>query len=435
MCEPSFGEAALALVDKLVAMGFEEDEARGSIEPMQEELVDPGGLFDPREKPKPTFRHTVDGTREVLSALKEEAPEGVTARETEDGKVEIAVAGWVSGGLEKAIYKFLPEAERTGAMEAIEKYRTEIRDRVSPAERGEKLDVPRLTAEIQGTLGFADADVFMEFHDWSLLDHPPRMDEGEFAIRETAISFEIDIEGKRVTYQFAGEEEQLALNVDVEGWTPEGLALWLDRQVRQSDIGQSELLKWLGDLVRHLVTARGIHISALMRCKFILARKIRDRIDAIRQKERDAIYQRFLFAPEAKPEISFDHAFVFQDGMYRDEQRYRGRWKPSRHFLGPDRVPAFDGVDDGEEFRCAQEIDSLPGLKYWIRNVAKNPGSFGCRPRPTSSTRISSLSWMTGVSSWSSTRARLSPRGAIRRRSGPLGSFGRRRAAGSVSSS
>ena len=35
LSEPSFGEAARALVDKLVAMGFEEDEARESIEPLQ----------------------------------------------------------------------------------------------------------------------------------------------------------------------------------------------------------------------------------------------------------------------------------------------------------------------------------------------------------------------------------------------------------------
>ena len=91
-------------------------------------------------------------------------------------------------------------------------------------------------SEIQGELEFADTDVFMEFHDWSLLDHSPKLDEGEFAIRETARSFEIDLDGNRITYQFADEEEQLALDVDVEGWTPEALVLWLDRQVRQPDI-------------------------------------------------------------------------------------------------------------------------------------------------------------------------------------------------------
>ena len=64
------------------------------------------------------------------------------------------------------------------------------------------------------------------------------------------------------------------------------------------------------------------------------------------------------------------------EDVYRDQRRYRGRWKPRKHFLGADRVPAFDGVDDGEEVRCAQALDSLPGLECWIRNAARDPASF-----------------------------------------------------------
>ena len=214
---------------------------------------------------------------------------------------------------------------------------------------------------VQGKLELADTDIFMEHHDWSLLDHSPRMDEGEFAVHEPARSFEIDLDGNRIAYQFASEEEQLALNVEVEGWTPEALALWLDRQVRQPDIRQNELIRWLRDLVRHLIDVRGMHISALMRGKFLLARKVREKIDAIRRGEREGVYQRWLFAPEAKVEVSFDHAFAFRQDMYRDQRRYRGRWRPRKHFLGADRVPAFDSVEDGEEIRCAQAIDSLPG--------------------------------------------------------------------------
>ena len=231
-------------------------------------------------------------------------------------------------------------------------------------------------SEIQGAFEFADTDVFMEFHDWSLLNHSSKLGEVEFAIRETARSFEIDLDGNRITYQFAEEAEQLALDVDVDGWTPEALVLWLDRQVRQQDIHQSELLRWLRDLVGHLITARGMHIAALMRCKFILARKVREKLAAIRQQERNGVYQRYLFAPEAKVDVSFDQAFAFKDGMYWDQRRYRGRWKPRRHFLGPEKVSAFDGAENGEEFQCAQAIDSLPGLKFWIRNVARHPNSF-----------------------------------------------------------
>ena len=152
--------------------------------------------------------------------------------------------------------------------------------------------------------------------------------------------------------------------------------LWLDRQARQPDISQSELIRWLRGLVDHLIDKRGMHISALMRGKFLLARKIRSKIDAIRRVEREGVYQRCLFAPEARVEVSFDRAFTFRKDMYVEQRRYRGRWKPRRHFLGADRVPAFDGVEDGEEVQCAQAIDSLPRLRYWIRNVARHPASF-----------------------------------------------------------
>ncbi len=374
LSEPSFGDAARALVDKLVAMGFEEDEARDNIEPVQQELDDQGGLFGPRDKPKPTFMHTATVTPEVISELRKR--EGVTLRETDDGKTEIVVAGRVDSGLERVIAETLPEPERKGFVDAVARYRVEVKDQMSPAERGEAFEVPRLMSEIQGELEFADTDLFMEFHDWSPLDHSPRMDENEFTIRETARSFQIDIDGKRVTYEFAAESEQLALDVDVRGWTPEALVLWLDRQVRQPDIHQSELLKWLRDLVSYLIDKRDMHVSALMRCKYLLARKIGNKLDEMRRKERGGVYQRYLFAPEAKVDVSFDHAFDFKDGMYWDQRRYRGHWKPSRHFLGPDNVAAFDGAENGEEVQCAQAIDSLPGVRFWIRNVARHPNSF-----------------------------------------------------------
>lgn len=374
LSEPSFGEAARSLADKLVAMGFDEDEARDNIEPVQKSLDTQQGLFGLHDKPKPTFTHKLTATPEIVEELKKR--EGVTVREAEDGKIEIAVTGRVDGGMEQAIVEALPEAERTRFSAAVNKYRVEVKDQLSSAEQGEVFEVPRLVSEIQGNFEFADTDVFMEFYDWSLLDHSSKLNESEFAIRETARSFEIDLDGNRITYQFADEEEQLALDVDVDGWTPEALVLWLDRQVRQPDIHQSELLRWLRDLVGHLITMRGMHIAALMRCKFILARKVREKLVAIRQKERDGVYQRYLFAPEAKVDVSFDHSFTFKDGMYWDQRRYRGHWKPRRHFLGPEQVPAFDGAENGEEFQCAQALDSLQGVRFWIRNVARHPNSF-----------------------------------------------------------
>ena len=376
LSEPSFGEAARALADKLVDMGFEEEEALDNIEPVQRTLDLQSDLFGPPEKPDPVFRYTTPATPEILSELKEAEHDGLLARETAEGQVEIALTGWINQDREQAIAKTLPEQERKGFATAVAQHRAAVKEHLSPAEQEQPFTVPRLMAEIQGTLEYADTDVFMEYHDWSLLDYSPKMDEQEFTIRETARSFEIDLDGKRITYQFASEDEQLALDMAVEGWTVEALVLWLDRQVRQMDIHQSELLKWLRQLVDHLLNTRGMTIAALMRCKFLLAKKIESKIAAIRQKERSTVYQQYLLAPEANATVSFDAVFAFADDMYWDQRCYRGRWKPHKHFLGPERVPAFDGADDGEEMQCAQVIDSLAAVQYWIRNVARHPNSF-----------------------------------------------------------
>ncbi len=385
VCEPTFGAAAKALADKLVAMGFEEDEAEDAIEPAQASLDVDAGPLAASGRPRPVFRHAVALPPEAAPALEGALPEGAAARATDDGAVEIAVDGWVDGARETAIRDALPPDARAGFAEAAARFRREEGRRFPPSARGTTFEVPALAAVVQGELELADADLFMENHDWSLSDRPFRPDASEFAIRRTARGFEIDIDRDRVFYTETGAEAQLALDVDVEGWTPRNLALWLDREVRAIDIDQGDLIAWLSDLVNHLTVARGLSIAALTRAKFQLARKVRDRIAAIRREEREAVYQRHLFAPEARPRVSFDRTFAFRDGMYADERRYRGRWRPRRHFLGADAVPAFDGADNGEEVRCAQALDDLPGVKHWIRNVARHPESFRL---PTASGRF-----------------------------------------------
>ena len=374
LSEPSTGMAARSLVDKLVAMGFEEDEARDNVEPVRSELDD-DGLFPPEEFRQPTFRHILTATPEVVAALEKIQLAGLTVSSTEGDVIEIAVTGRTSDTLAEA-YSQLSPTEREALAEVFAQYQLEAKLRLSPAERGETFKVPRLMTQIQGELALADTDVFMESHDWSLLNHSAKLDKHELAIHETAHGFEIDLDGNRLVYRSSGEQEQLSLNVDVEGWTQEALVLWLDRQVRQPDVGQAERVKWLSGLATYLINSRGLHVTALMRCKYILARRIRDKIDAIRREERSSAYQARLFAPEAKPEVSFDTGFVFRDGMYKGERLYRGQWQPSKHFLGSHALPAFDGADDGEEIQCARTLDSLPQVRFWLRNVARHRDSF-----------------------------------------------------------
>ena len=169
-----------------------------------------------------TFKYDLAATPETLTALQDAEQYGVTVRETAADRVEIEVNKPIDADLAQLIYAAAPAPERAGVAEAIKSYQEQVQRRWSPARRGEVFNIPGLSTEIQGELKFADTEMLMEFHDWSITDHSARLEENEFAIRETARSFEIDLDGKRVTYEFTNEQEQLGLDVDVEGWTQDG---------------------------------------------------------------------------------------------------------------------------------------------------------------------------------------------------------------------
>ena len=400
--EPAFGASAQALADKLVAMGFEEDEARDHIEPVQQELDGSDDLFAPYHEAPPAFRHVVAASPELASRLKEIERDGVTVHETDAGTIEIAIDGRLDNATEEAILEALPESEWQGFSTAVRKHRLGVREQLCPAEQGEEFKVPRLMSAVQGDLEFADTDLFMEDHDWSLLDHSPRLDEDEFAIRETARSFEINLDGHRITYRFASEAEQLALNVDVEGWTPEALVLWLDRQVRQPDIRQNELIRWLQDLASHLIDARGLHISALMRGKFLLARKIRDKIEGHPPDGARDRLPALPLRPGGQGRGLVRPRFHLPDTTCTAISAVIGvAGNRESTFWGPTACRPSTAWRTARRFRCAQAIDSLPGLRVLDsqrgarsgfvlaahRDRAVLPGLRGTAPRRTPSRR------------------------------------------------
>ena len=115
---------------------------------------------------------------------------------------------------------------------------------------------------------------------------------------ETTNTFEIDLDGNRLLIVAGDSSEQLTMDTGVEDWTPATLVQWLDRKLHDPWISQTELLAWLGGVVTHLTQVRGLPLAQLMRCKFILARKLGEKIRGFRQMERDRVYQLNLFGPK-----------------------------------------------------------------------------------------------------------------------------------------
>jgi type III restriction enzyme len=379
-----FAEAANSLRDKLVDMGFEEKEAEANIEAEQPELED--GLFGRQARRRPTLTVEIDANEEEKREIGIVAPGKIKVSAGDDGRTRIEFTGVPKPKEEERLFATAPKRLHGVLREKLEAFKHEHADEIAPAHRGETFVVPRLMAQVHGELVFGDTDIFMEYHDWSLSDHPARLDKSEFDIVETTNTFEIDLDGNRLLIASTDSSDQLTMDVDVDDWTPANLVSWLDRKVRDPWIGQAELLAWLGDVVTYLNRDRDLPLSQLMRCKFILARKLAEKIKSFRQAERDKVFQLNLFGPKARVEVSFEDGFEFFDEMYADVPKYRGKKFVFRnHFMGRDEVPAFDGAEGGEEEQCALVIDGLPKLEYWTRNVARHRNSFSL---PTATDRF-----------------------------------------------
>ena len=241
-----------------------------------------------------------------------------------DGKTRIEFTGVPKPKDEERLFQTAPQRLHGVLREKLDEFKAKHAEDLAPAHRGEEFTVPRLMVHVQGELILGDTDILMEYHEWSLADQPARLTKAEFDLVETTTTFEIDLDGNRMSISAADRYELLSLDVDVGDWTSNSLVHWLDAKVRDQWIGQAELLAWLNDVVTHLTRARDIPLSQLMRCKFILARKLNQKIRGFRQIERDKVYQRNLFGPEARVETSFDDGIRFFDEMYFDVPKYRG---------------------------------------------------------------------------------------------------------------
>jgi type III restriction enzyme len=378
----SFAEAATALRDRLVDMGFEETEAEENIEAdPQFGGDDPDDLWAPRRRPKPSVRIEVEASDEELSNAREAASDKIAVTKDDDGKATIVVTGFVREEEIEQVAAALPDAAANRVREDVAKYNAEHAHKASPAEKGEEFVVPALMAHVQGELVFADSERFAEYFDWSLKDAPVQLGKDEFDVNATENGFEIDLDGNNLTLKPTDQSDQLLLDIEVEGWSEASLVRLLAKQVRADDVPASEMLAWLSSVVQHLTGARGLPLAALMRCRFILARKLKDKVDALRKAARENAYQTCLFAPDAEVEVSFDEGFRFFDGMFDGVPSYRGtKYTFGKHFLGPDRVPRFDGKGEdgaeGEEFKAAQLIDAMAEIEYWVRNVSQHPNAF-----------------------------------------------------------
>ena len=380
VAEPSFAEVAASLRDKLIDMGFTDEEVRQSLQPATVEQGDNGQLFDPDPvAPKPVLTYEIPDTREARNALSKVAEEGAEYIVTAAGTLKVGVKGEVRESVVSVLEQHTPEADRATLRTEIDRHTERVRAALSPAEKGASIEIPFLMVDMDGDLFQADTDLIMERIDWSILNHPAQITEKEMSFRRSENVIEIDIEGEKLVYsQTQMAQVPLAGFVEPDEATIEAsLVQWLERQCRTIDILPAELASWLARMVSWLVSERGIPVRTLIDWQYPLATCIRSKIAGIRASVRQQAHQAALFDETAA--LTTDGACVARF----DAESYAtvpttptGAFRLRRHLLGADRVPLLDGNLGGEEFQCAWTLDSLEEVELWVRNLPKHPGSF-----------------------------------------------------------
>jgi type III restriction enzyme len=190
-----------------------------------------------------------------MAEIPEDLKSSIEIRPTTNGATAI-----VRGELTEAVEDFLLSAARPAsskkACEAIERERTRQAQLAPSARRIPFAPLPQLCLQWDGD--WQPVEKRLCCPSWAsliLFAEPLRLD--GFAVRESGTAFEIDVEGGKVVYQ-AADSGQLHLNEVASHANDNDLVRWLDRECRQPDIGQAQLIKWLLAVVRHLIADRGI---------------------------------------------------------------------------------------------------------------------------------------------------------------------------------
>lgn len=376
VCSPSFAQAAMHLHDRLVDMGFEDEEATQAIQQEHSQLTpeEAGPLF--RQTP---LRVTVAQTPD-LSGLTTEERATVSVKQVEAGAVEVTVCGEITEKVEKSLLAAVSPKQRGEVRRLIATHREMQQRSRSPSEKGEQLVLPRLCVWVQGELEVAEKEVFLDASGWDLLKYEAALP--EFTFNETARTFEFDLQGRKVVWGLADESRQMDFSHFRTPWRDTDLVLWLDRQVRQDSVRQETMLEFVRRVVDDLIRERGFSLETLVRAKFILAEALAEKVKGYRAKAYADGYQETLFAPTAKVEASFEYGFRFEPLIYPARSFYKPGYRFQKHFYP---LPG-ELENNGEEFECALAIDRLPQVKYWVRNLERQPQcSFWL---PTSSDRF-----------------------------------------------
>lgn len=371
----SFSRTASTLSDTLIAMGFEAMEVAAFLRTQppspQGDLF--GGGEPDTDKPVasvPPFFADLPEPPDLQGLSEEELQNVTMSHDDKTNTTVIRVTGEVSPGLKEALLdKAKPGAARTKLERDIGLHNSAVESAKAPSELGMTFSsLPQLCLQEQGELELIEPHTYLWAANWNLLDHSAELT--GFSLSETTDTFTIDADGGKVRYKAIKQEEAVEFNQGFLDLTEQDLVRWLDKELRGFDINQHQLVSYLALVVKKLLQGGKYTLISLVRNKFRLARAISDQIKENRKKVQKIGYQQSLFGAEPSACLSDEFFYEFHPDKYPSRPPfYTGSYVFSKHFFPVSLIEDLKG--EGEEFKCAKEIDGLPQVKYWIRNLER----------------------------------------------------------------
>ncbi|MBW3637891.1 MAG: DEAD/DEAH box helicase family protein, partial [Armatimonadetes bacterium] len=242
--------------------------------------------------------------------------------------------------------------------------------------RAEDWRVPLLCLDFGGEMLPMEPEFFLPGH-WDIRNHPAVLTNAEIGLSESG-GFEFDVVNDRLgvrqsSFRVAQLDQQLKMLSPRDNWrSSTDMALWLDRTVPHRDISPTHMRVWLAKLCGDLesrVSLRELEVER-MRARRAVMRKL----NAIRLVEKQKTQLELFEVGRVDgwgDAILSDNIAWELPPYYAPPELYNGHYRYSKH--------AFDGIVghmNGEEAQFAWQLDHDPKVKYWFRNVEKQPGAF-----------------------------------------------------------
>lgn len=370
-----FNLAAAELTKSLIDIGFNPLEAVGAVQ--REPTPGPGLGLQGGANPVPTPPKTTVAVSKQpdLTNVPERDQGNVVFVPNEEGKGgTVEITGEVDDSTVEAITLAAPAKEREDVAATIERHQIASKAVKAPSQNGAVFSVPRLCVMEQGELEFIESGAVPPGFTWDLLAYPPDLSSLKF--NADSQTFEVDLVDEKVTYTKIDDDVNTYLPGFAKDRTEADLVGWLDQKIRDPAVKQPVLREWVRRAISGLSQDRGFSLSQLLNGQFVLRRKLSEQLQLAKVEALKDGFQQALFGEAAEVVVSDepDAMFTYPADMtlYPAHSYYQGgTYRFRKHyypFVG-DLQWKTAGGKVGEEFLCAQAIDQLDEVEFWVRNL------------------------------------------------------------------